>query len=163
MLCFCLAYFSYDFVCCLLIERNITNSLHHLITMLGLAFGAIQGVSGRELVMCLFLMELSSPWLHARFMLKELEQKKMFRSPALSALSDVCFAGSFIGARFGLGFPLTYHVAVSPSVSPVVKLGAVGIAGVSLVWGVQIIQILLYKLGLKSKKESPRPEKEKHT
>merc|ERR1711934_233215 len=103
--------------------------------MLGLAYGAIQGVSGRELVMCVFLMELSSPWLHVRFMLKELEQKRLFRSPALTALSDVCFAGSFIGARFGLGFPLTYYVVASPSVDPVVKLGALGIAGVSLFWG----------------------------
>ena len=146
----------------MLIERNLANSMHHLITMLGLTHGAVHGKSGRELVMCIFLMELSSPWLHARFMLKELDQKKIFHSPTLSSLSDVLFAGSFIVARFGLGYPMTYHVVSSPKVSPVVKFGALGIAGVSLFWGVQIIQILLYRLGLKSKRESA-PPKEKPT
>ena len=145
----------------------LSAALYHvyvkwIITMLGLTHGAVHGKSGRELVMCIFLMELSSPWLHARFMLKELDQKKIFHSPTLSSLSDVLFAGSFILARFGLGYPMTYHVVSSPKVNPVVKFGALGIAGVSLFWGVQIIQILLYRLGLKSKRESA-PPKEKPT
>ena len=52
-----LAYFLYDTACCTLINRDVFNMIHHLLTILGLAVG-FRGRSGTELTLCLLLMEV---------------------------------------------------------------------------------------------------------
>ena len=52
-----LAYFLYDTVCCLLIDRDAANLLHHVFTCLGLAIGWL-GQSGTELTLSLLLLEV---------------------------------------------------------------------------------------------------------
>ena len=90
-----LGYFTYDTLCCLVIDWDFANVVHHLCTMLGLAVGVCNGVvccsewlyiisprmhvvtqvvtlmqSGAELTFCLLLMEVSNPFLHSRFLMK---------------------------------------------------------------------------------------------
>lgn len=38
-----LAYFIYDFVCCLFVDPDVVGIVHHLCTMAGLAVGVAQG------------------------------------------------------------------------------------------------------------------------
>ena len=105
-------YFLYDTVCCLLINHDWANFLHHVCTMLGMAVGLVQGrvrgvasvtfllcigiqpaappelatsvaQCGSELVLCLLLMEVSNPFLHWRSMLKARQTAHLCKSACL--------------------------------------------------------------------------------
>lgn len=145
-----LAYFLYDFVCCLF-ERPVdwVISIHHVFSVLGFAFGIYAGTCGAELVACLWLMELSNPCMHVRELFKELRMK----DSAAALANDLLFALCFTLGRIIIGPYVTYKTLVAAS--PVgVKMGAVGIQVISLFWFSKIIQVALYKAG-KLKKKQP--------
>lgn len=56
-----LGYFTYDMLCCLYIDLDFANVVHHLCTMLGLAVGVCNGVVSSTPCCCCF-----KPWLIAK-------------------------------------------------------------------------------------------------
>ncbi|KAL3162496.1 hypothetical protein ABBQ32_010157 [Trebouxia sp. C0010 RCD-2024] len=122
-----LGYFTYDMLCCLYIDLDFANVAHHFCTMLGLAVGVCNGVSGTELTFCLLLMEISNPFLHGRFLLK------------------LVFAISFFVCRLLIGPVVVYYTWVCPSSPTIVKVGGIGIQVVSLFWFYKIAQIAIGK------------------
>lgn len=148
-----LGYFTYDMLCCLYIDLDFANVVHHLCTMLGLAVGVCNGVSGAELTFCLLLMEVSNPFLHGRFLMKELGWKQS----SLSTINDIAFAVSFFICRLLIGPAVIYHTLICPTSPMIVKVGGVGIQIVSLFWFYKIAQIATRKAsrsGGKTKKSS---------
>jgi hypothetical protein len=133
-----LGYFVYDLLYCML-NNEIENVVHHLFTVGGLASGVITGRSGPELVGCLFLMEVSNPSLHARFMLRELGMKDSL----VSTLNDLVFALLFLFCRLIVGPPLVWRTIVNESNTYIVKAGALGILVVSVMWGWRIIMMIV--------------------
>jgi hypothetical protein len=95
------------------------------------------------------LMELSNPFMHARELLKELNLK----DTSYSFLNDVCFASVFTFARMIVG-PFVVFFTVQADGSPAVKVGAVGIQLVSILWFWRIARMVLYKL----KKRNLKPK-----
>ncbi|KAL3141132.1 hypothetical protein ABBQ38_003483 [Trebouxia sp. C0009 RCD-2024] len=136
-----LGYFTYDMLCCLYIDLDFANVAHHLCTTLGLAVGVCNGVSGTELTFCLLLMEVSNPFLHGRFLLKELGWKQTH----LSVINDLAFAISFFVCRLLIGPVVVYYTLVCPSSPTIVKVGGIGIQVVSLFWFYKIAQIAIGK------------------
>ncbi|KAL0047282.1 hypothetical protein WJX82_011596 [Trebouxia sp. C0006] len=99
-----LGYFTYDMLCCLYIDLDFANVVHHLCTMLGLAVGVCNGVSGAELTFCLLLMEVSNPFLHGRFLMK------------------IAFAVSFFICRLLIGPAVIYYTLICPTSPMIVKV-----------------------------------------
>ncbi|XVF63788.1 hypothetical protein PTKIN_Ptkin09bG0115500 [Pterospermum kingtungense] len=67
------SYLIYDLICCLFDERiSVDNIVHHLVSILGLGAGLFYQKCGAEQVGAIFITEISSPFLHARELLKEL-------------------------------------------------------------------------------------------
>lgn len=137
-----LAYFVYDFFCCLFdspIDRS--NFVHHIVSISSLAYSVFYKKCGTEIVMCLWLSELSNPFMHARELLKELGLKET----TLALANDVCFALVFGIARIGLGPYLVYLTVFADNPIPV-KVGALGIQFVSIFWFYKIARLAIYKL-----------------
>jgi hypothetical protein len=150
-----LSYFVYDFLYCLL-DNDVENVIHHLFTIGGLASGVITGRSGPELVGCLFLMEVSNPSLHLRTLLREMNMK----DSVLATLNDLTFALLFLFCRLIVGPPLVYKTVVNESNTYIVKIGALGILIVSLMWGWKIIMMIVRNVrklfgGAKAKAKKP--------
>lgn len=147
LLRFSLAYFTYDCVCCLWIELvegrlDLATAFHHVVTILGLFVGVFKGVSGHELLLCLVLMEASSPFLHLRYMMRE---AGLGRSRA-AAYNDVAFASSFLLCRVVLGLPVVYWTVRSLTTPVLVKAGGLGVLAVSLFWTRKLLSVLQRKL-----------------
>lgn len=137
------AYFIYDTICCAVeLPFSVEFLMHHLITLMGLAFGYVRQISGTELVACLMLMEVSNPCMHGRELLKELKLK----DSSLSLANDVMFALVFTVARIFIGPVLVYRCVMSPTSPTAVKLGAAGIQVVSILWFYKIVRLVSYKL-----------------
>ncbi|XP_024520732.1 transmembrane protein 136 [Selaginella moellendorffii] len=137
-----LAYFIYDFFCCLLeVPFDAATALHHLVSIMGLCYGFLYKVSGTELVGCLWLMEMSNPCMHAREILKELGVKDR----PLNLWNDLSFAITFTIARMGFGPYLTF-ITLRANNPLTVKLGASGIQIVSVFWFYKIARLVRYKL-----------------
>jgi hypothetical protein len=137
-----LGYFAYDTICCLFIDQDLFNFTHHVCTMLGLAVGVCNKVSGKELTVCLLLMELSNPFLHLRALFKELELK----DTPLSTANDVLFAVSFFVWRVVVGPLVVYYTMRSPSSPTIVKVGGLGIGLISWIWGYKILAVMRHKV-----------------
>ncbi|CAM6083246.1 unnamed protein product [Calypogeia fissa] len=145
-----LSYFIYDFFCCLLdVPIDYSNAVHHLITIMGLAFGYYKATCGPELVACLWLMELSNPFMHARALLKEFGVK----DTPLNTLNDLSFVIVFTFARLLVGPYVVYSTLTAQSPFAV-KFGAVGIQVVSVFWFYKIARMVLYKLKSKKSKKA---------
>ncbi|KAL2632303.1 hypothetical protein R1flu_016989 [Riccia fluitans] len=143
-----LAYFIYDFFCCLLdVPVDYANAVHHIVTIIGLGYGFVLQTSGPELVACLWLMELSNPFMHARELLKELGVK----DTPVNMANDLAFVAVFTLARLGVGPVVVYHTLMSDD-PLAVKIGAVGIQVISIFWFYRIARMVLYKLTRKKKK-----------
>ncbi|KAJ7526834.1 hypothetical protein O6H91_16G044700 [Diphasiastrum complanatum] len=137
-----LAYFVYDFLCCLILAPgDISTAVHHIVSILSLAYGFFYATSGTELVACLWLMELSNPFMHAREMLKDFGLKDTW----VNLCNDACFALIFTCARLVIG-PYLVFVTLRANNPLLVKLGAVGMQLVSLFWFYKIVRLVRYKL-----------------
>lgn len=142
-----LAYFIYDFGCCLLdTPVDYTTAVHHLLTILGLAYGFVRGDCGTELLACLWLMELSNPSMHLRELLKEVG----VRESPLNLANDLLFVLLFTFARMVVG-PYVCALTVSGRSPVAVKIGAIGIQVVSAFWFYKIVRMVYFKLFKKKK------------
>ncbi|KAJ9674798.1 hypothetical protein PVL29_023995 [Vitis rotundifolia] len=82
-----LAYLIYDLICCFLDDKrvNLDNSIHHLVSIVGIGAGLFYEMCGSEMVASLWITEISSPFLHLRELLKELG----YRDTDLNLIFDV--------------------------------------------------------------------------
>ncbi|KAI3785588.1 hypothetical protein L1987_44711 [Smallanthus sonchifolius] len=151
-----LAYLIYDLVCCLF-DKNIKidNSVHHIISIVGIGAGLAYEKCGSEMVATLWITEISSPFLHLRELLKELG----YKDTDLNLAADVLFAVIFTLARMGFG-PYLCYVIVSAK-NPIlikdkpklndanidcVQAMALGLQLVSAFWFYKIAKMVKYKL-----------------
>lgn len=94
-------YFLYDYVACSLNDlRNrhfdAMNFFHHLATVAGLLTGLVTQRSGAELGMCLFLMEVSNPFMHMIHIFRELG----LNDSSIAEVNKALFALIFTLARY---------------------------------------------------------------
>ncbi|MED6204242.1 hypothetical protein PIB30_007351 [Stylosanthes scabra] len=137
-----LSYLIYDLVCCLFGERmNMDTTIHHLVSIVGIGAGLCYQKSGSEMVACLWITEMSSPFLHLRELLKELG----YKDTPLNLAADLLFAAIFTFARMVAGPYLTY-VTVTANNPFLVKAMASGLQLVSAFWFFKILRMVKYKL-----------------
>ncbi|KAE8674802.1 peroxidase 9 [Hibiscus syriacus] len=146
------AYFIYDLICCLFDERySFDNAVHHLVGIVGLGAGLAFRKCGAEQVAALFITEISSPFLHARELLKELG----YKDTHLNLAADIIFAVIFSVARM-VGGPYLLFLTLSAASNPIlIKATAVGLQLVSTFWFYKIVRMVKYKLTKSTKKVSP--------
>ncbi|XP_062190609.1 uncharacterized protein LOC133893566 [Phragmites australis] len=140
-----LSYMVYDAACCHLNgDVRLDNTVHHLVSIVGIGAGLAYQRCGTEMVACMFIAEISSPLLHLREMLKEFG----IRDTDLNLLVDILFAVTFSVARMGVGPYLTY-VTVTADNPILIKAMATGLQLVSAYWFLRILRMVRYKLGKK--------------
>ncbi|XP_022772707.1 transmembrane protein 136-like isoform X2 [Durio zibethinus] len=137
-----IAYLIYDLICCLFGERvSLDNTVHHLVSIVGLGAGLVYQKCGSEQVAALFITEISSPFLHARELLKELG----YRDTDLNLAADITFAVIFSTARM-VGGPYLTFVTLTANNPILIKAMALGLQFVSAFWFYKIVKMVKYKL-----------------
>ncbi|KAK8551828.1 hypothetical protein V6N12_040450 [Hibiscus sabdariffa] len=120
---------------------SFDNSFHHLVCIVGIAAGFAFGKCGSEQVATLFILESSTPFLHARELLKELG----YRDTNLNLAADITFALIFSVARM-VGGPYLLFVTLTTNNPILIKVMAVGLQLVSAFWFYKIVKMVKYKL-----------------
>lgn len=120
---------------------TIDNTIHHLVSIVGIAAGLAYGKCGSELIAALCITEISSPFLHLRELLKELG----YRDTDLNLAADILFAVVFSFARMVFG-PYLAWVTLTADNPLVIKAMAVGLQLVSAYWFFKIAGMMKYKL-----------------
>ncbi|KAD1462634.1 hypothetical protein E3N88_42804 [Mikania micrantha] len=142
-----LGYLIYDLVCCLFDKKiKIDNSVHHLVSIVGIGAGLAYEKCGSEMVAALWITEISSPFLHLRELLKELG----YKDTDLNLASDVLFAVIFTLARMCFG-PYLCYVTLSAANPVLIKAMALGLQLVSAFWFYKIAKMVKYKFIKRSK------------
>ncbi|XP_043711371.1 TLC domain-containing protein 5-like isoform X1 [Telopea speciosissima] len=137
-----LGYLIYDLICCLFDNHvNIDNIVHHLVSILGIGAGLVYERCGSEMIMAVWITEISSPFLHMRELLKELG----YRDTNLNLAADILFAVIFTLARMVAGPHLTY-VTLSADNPLLIKAMAFGLQLVSAFWFYKIARMVRFKL-----------------
>ncbi|KAI9200807.1 hypothetical protein LWI28_013422 [Acer negundo] len=146
-----LAYLIYDLVCCLFDDKrvNLDNTIHHLVSIVGLVAGLAYQKCGSEMVGAIWITEISSPFLHWRELLKELG----YRDTGLNLTADILFAVIFTIARMIVGPCLTF-VTLSVDNPFLIKAMAFGLQIVSAFWFYKIARMVSYKLTKWASKKS---------
>lgn len=147
-----LGYFTYDTICCMCDSLDVVGNLHHVATIAGLVVGVFSETCGAELVGCLFLMEVSTPFMHLRCLFRELGMK----DSSLASINQTVFGITYIICRAVISTPLVYKTLTVPTLGwehLLVKVGATGIWLVSMFWLKKILEVAL-GLGGKKKKSS---------
>lgn len=135
-------YLIYDLVCCMFEDKvKLDNTIHHLVSIIGLLSGLAYQRCGSEMVAALWITEMSSPFLHLRELLKELG----YRDTDLNLAADIGFAVIFTFARM-LGGPYLTYVTLSAPNPLLIKGMALGLQLVSAFWFYKIARMLVYKL-----------------
>lgn len=135
-------YFIYDLICCLFDKGvSLDNSIHHIVSIVGLGAGLAYQKCGSEMVAALWITELSSPFLHLRELLKELG----YKDTDLNLAADILFAVIFSFARM-IGGPYLTFVTLSASNPFLIKAMALGLQLVSTFWFYKIARMVKYKL-----------------
>ncbi|GMI91283.1 hypothetical protein like AT1G35180 [Hibiscus trionum] len=137
-----LGYFIYDLICCFFGGgSSFDNTFHHLVCIVGIAAGFAFRKCGSEQVATLFILESSTPFLHARELLKELG----YRETNLNLAADITFAVIFSVARM-VGGPYLLFLALSANNPILIKAMGAGLQLVSAFWFYKIVKMVKYKL-----------------
>ncbi|WJX09279.1 hypothetical protein P8452_00130 [Trifolium repens] len=151
------SYLIYDLVCCLFDERIIwDNTIHHLVSIVGLMAGLSYQKCGSEMVGAVWVTEMSSPFLHLRELLKELG----YKDTPLNLSADILFGSIFTFARMMIGPYITYLTLTSDNPFLIKAMG-LGLQLVSAFWFFKIVRMMKYKLT--KKKSSTSKDGIKHT
>ena len=150
-----MGYFIYDLFGCIIeegieledLKRAGAEHLHHLATIAGLYVGVFMGVSGPELVMCLWSMEITNPMLHGRTLMKELK----ITNKLITSANEASFAVLFFIFRIIIGPIIMLNVLFRKRVLLVVKLGGLAIQLISCFWFYKIVQIAIKRSGKSAK------------
>ncbi|KAL5072061.1 hypothetical protein RYX36_022948 [Vicia faba] len=141
-----LSYMIYDLVCCLFDKKtNLDNTVHHLVSIVGLVAGLCYQKCGSEMVGAVWVTEMSSPFLHLRELLKELG----YKDTALNLTADILFASIFTFARMMIGPCITY-ITITSNNPLLIKAMGLGLLLVSTFWFLKIVRMMKYKLSKKS-------------
>lgn len=144
-----LSYLIYDLICCLFDKKvNVDNSVHHLVSIVGIGAGLAYGKCGSEMAAALWITEISSPFLHLRELLKELG----YRDTDLNLTVDILFALIFTIARMICGPYLTY-VTLKARNPLIIQAMAMSLQLVSAFWFYKIARMVKYKL---TKRSTPK-------
>ncbi|XP_071711816.1 uncharacterized protein [Rutidosis leptorrhynchoides] len=137
-----LSYLIYDLICCLF-DKNIKldNSVHHLVSIVGIGAGLAYEKCGSEMVAAMWITEISSPFLHLRELLKELG----YKDTDVNLAADVSFGVIFTLARMCCG-PYLCYVTLSANNPILIKAMALGLQLVSAFWFYKIAKMVKYKL-----------------
>ncbi|XP_039070035.1 uncharacterized protein LOC120216770 [Hibiscus syriacus] len=145
------AYFIYDLICSVSDERfSFDDAVHRLVGIVGLGAGLAFRKCGSEQVAALFITEISSPFLHARELLKELG----YKDTHLNLAADIIFAVIFSVARM-VGGPYLLFLTLSANNPILIKATAVGLQLVSTFWFYKIVGMVKYTLTKSRNKVSP--------
>ncbi|XP_022144271.1 transmembrane protein 136-like isoform X2 [Momordica charantia] len=140
------SYLIYDMVCCHFDKRvSVDNTIHHLISIVGIAAGLAYQKCGSEMVAALLITEISSPFLHLREILKEIG----YRNTELNFAADIAFAVIFSFARM-VGGPYLTYLTLSSNVPLLIKAMALGLQLVSAYWFYKIVRMVRFKLNNRS-------------
>ncbi|KAG0493525.1 hypothetical protein HPP92_004519 [Vanilla planifolia] len=136
------SYLIYDLICCQLDEQtSLDNTMHHLVSIVGIGAGLAYEQCGSEMVASLWITEISSPFLHLREILKELG----YRDTNINLTFDILFAVTFSIARMVGGPHLLYATFMADN--PIlIKMMAMGLQLVSTFWFYKIMKMMRYKL-----------------
>ncbi|KAG0493548.1 hypothetical protein HPP92_004542 [Vanilla planifolia] len=136
------SYLIYDLICCQLDEQtSLDNTMHHLVSIVGIGAGLAYEQCGSEMVASLWITEISSPFLHMREILKELG----YRDTNINLTFDILFAVTFSIARMVGGPHLLYATFMADN--PIlIKMMAMGLQLVSTFWFYKIMKMMRYKL-----------------
>ncbi|WOL02954.1 hypothetical protein Cni_G11673 [Canna indica] len=142
-----LSYLIYDLICCCFDDKNpkLDNSIHHLVSIVGIVAGLAYRMCGSEMVASMWITEISSPFLHMRELVKELG----YRDTNLNLALDVLFATTFSLARMVAGPYLTYVTLTAADNPLLIKAMALGLQLVSAFWFYKILRMLRYKISKK--------------
>ncbi|XP_058088436.1 uncharacterized protein LOC131235312 isoform X1 [Magnolia sinica] len=136
------AYLIYDLICCFFDNHvSLDNSIHHLVSIVGIGAGLAYEMCGSEMVAALWITEISSPFLHMRELLKELG----YRDTDLNLAADIAFAVIFTLARM-VGGPYLTYVTLTADNPLLIKAMALGLLLVSAFWFYKIARMVRYKL-----------------
>ena len=119
---------------------------HHVVSLLGLAYGLYQGRYGSELTAVMGASEFTNPLLQLRWFMKETGHY----SGKKAALIDYLFVSLFWAARLGAGSVFHYMCQTSPKLNLVAKAGGHAFYIISLVFGVQLL-MFFYRKYIKKK------------
>ncbi|PSS17994.1 Transmembrane protein [Actinidia chinensis var. chinensis] len=152
-----LAYMIYDLACCLFDKHvKVDNSIHHLVSIIGIGAGLAYQKCGSEMVAALWITEISSPFLHLRELLKELG----YKDTDLNLAADISFAFIFTFARM-VGGPYLTYVTLSANNPLLIKAMALGLQLVSAFWFYKIARMVKYKLTRRAtSKDLAQPHKQ---
>ncbi|KMT20711.1 hypothetical protein BVRB_1g006860 [Beta vulgaris subsp. vulgaris] len=137
------AYLIYDMICSQFDKRsksNVDNTIHHLVSIVGIGAGLFYQKCGTEMVTALFITEISSPFLHLREFLKELG----YKDTDVNLAADILFAVIFSIARMVIG-PYLSYVTLSANNPLLIKAMAIGLQLVSAFWFYKILIMVQYK------------------
>lgn len=135
-------YFIYDLICSQFDQKSgFDNSIHHLVSILGLGSGLVYQKCGTEMVAALFITEISTPFLHLREFLKELG----YKDTSLNLAADILFALIFSVARM-IGGPYLVYVTLLADYPFLIKATASGMQIVNTFWFYKILKMVKYKL-----------------
>ncbi|KNA13172.1 hypothetical protein SOVF_118930, partial [Spinacia oleracea] len=135
-------YLIYDLICSQFDKKsNLDNTIHHLVSIIGIAAGLSYQKCGSEMVAALFITEISSPFLHLREFLKEIG----YKDTDLNLAADILFALTFSVARM-VGGPYLFFVTLSANNPLLIKAMATGLQLVSAFWFYKILKMVQYKL-----------------
>eukprot|EP00760_Papus_ankaliazontas_P022963 PhM_4_TR19094/c0_g1_i2/m.43878 len=118
-----LSYFTYDTAAMLFFASEHSEMhfvLHHILSLIGVAFPIYSGVSGFELVVVLGLAEVSNPGMHLLWLIDHFNLFKNAKNARL-VVEVVFFLIPFFLARVIIGPLVTVFVLASPDVSIVLK------------------------------------------
>ncbi|XP_077210780.1 uncharacterized protein LOC143846237 isoform X2 [Tasmannia lanceolata] len=137
-----ISYLIYDLICCLFDKHiSLDNSVHHMVSIVGIGAGLAYEHCGTEMVASLWITEISSPFLHLRELLKELG----YRDTDLNLAADISFAVIFTLARM-VGGPYLVYVTLMADNPLLIKAMAMGLQLVSAFWFYKIARMVRYKL-----------------
>lgn len=153
-----LAYMVYDLGCCLFDKKiKLDNSIHHLVSIVGIGSGLAYQKCGSEMVACLWITEISSPFLHLREILKELG----YKDTDLNLAADIAFAVIFSFARMVCG-PYLVYITLSADNPFLIKAMASGLQLVSAFWFYKIARMVKHKLIKRNKSKDPIDYSKQH-
>ncbi|XP_039069913.1 uncharacterized protein LOC120216626 [Hibiscus syriacus] len=136
------AYLIYDTICSLFGNQfSFDNTFHHLVCIFGITAGFAFQKCVSEQVAALFITEISSPFLHARELLKEVG----YRDTGLNFAADITFCVIFSVARM-VGGPYLTFIVLSANNPVLLKAMALGLQLVSAFWFFKIVKMVKYKL-----------------
>ncbi|KAL6007134.1 hypothetical protein ACLOJK_032630 [Asimina triloba] len=144
-----LAYLIYDLICCFFGGHvGLDNTVHHLVSIVGIGAGLTYEMCGTEMVAALFITEISSPFLHMRELLKELG----YKDTDVNLVADIAFAVIFSVARM-IGGPYLTYVTLTSENPLLIKAMALGLQLVSAFWFYKIARMIRYKLSKRGPKK----------